>query len=320
MTKAKFGVRLTTFPLSESDVPDFVDQVLRFLREVEQSYDSAWISDHFFPGVGFMPRTAPNLEGFVTMSFLSGIFNDLMWGNIVLCNSYRNPALLAKMGATLQTLTGGRVILGIGAGWKQDEYTAYGYEFPAPKVRIEQLEEAVQIIKKMWTEDAPTFKGRYYKIKGAICSPKPFPLPPIMIGGGGEKLTLRAVARHADWWNPPDVTHETLQHKMHVLEKHCDNVGRDSSEIVKVLAKTVAVAQTRDEADRIAAQSPFVGMGVQANYVKGAPDELIDEFLEYTELGVQYFILRFADFPKSDGAKLFAEEVIPALSSEKRSL
>ncbi len=138
-----------------------------------------------------------------------------------------------------------------------------------------------------------------------------------MIGGGGEKLTLRVVARHADWWNPPNVSPETLQHKTAVLEKHCNNIGRDPSEIVKVLAKTVAIGQTRDEADRIAAQNPFVGIGDQANYVKGTPDELVDELLKYTELGVQYFILRFADFPKPNGAKLFAEEVIPALSSRK---
>ncbi|HEW94029.1 MAG TPA: LLM class flavin-dependent oxidoreductase, partial [Thermoprotei archaeon] len=113
-----------------------------------------------------------------------------MFGHIVLCNSYRNPALLAKMTATLQVLSNGRYILGIGAGWKIDEYIAYGYPFPPPRVRIGQLEEAVQIIRRMWTEESVSFRGKYYHIDNAICSPKPKPVPLIMIGGGGEKLML----------------------------------------------------------------------------------------------------------------------------------
>lgn len=236
----------------------------------------------------------------------------MTFGNIVLSNSYRNPALLAKMGATLQTLTRGRFILGIGAGWKEDEYKAYGYEFPPPKVRIRQLEEGVRIIREMWTKGIATLEGRYYKVYGAHCFPKPEPVPPIMIGGGGEKLTLRVVARHADWWNLPNVSPRIFQNKLKVLEEHCEKEGRNSAGIVKTLANIVAVARTEEEAWNLASRSSFFQKGNEENYIIGSADAVTQRLAEYTKLGVEHFILRFVDFPKADGAKLFAEKVIPA--------
>ena len=214
MTKVKFGLRIPAFPVDGSTGKAFINQVTQFINELKQDFSSAWVCDHFVPWANFVSETAPNLEGFTSVAYLSGMFQNLTFGNIVLCNSYRNPALLAKMAATLQALTGGRFVLGIGAGWKQDEYVAYGYPFPPPKVRIQQLEEAVQIIKKMWTKEKATFKGRYYQIEEAVCSPKPEPVPPLMIGGGGEKMTLKVVARHADWWNLPNVSPSIYQQKL----------------------------------------------------------------------------------------------------------
>ena len=313
--EVKFGLRVPSFPVDGSDEKEFVDQILRFLGELDEIFDSAWVCDHFVPWAGFVPNTTPTLEGFTAISYLSGEFRRLTFGNIVLCNSYRTPALIAKMGATLQTLTKGRFILGIGAGWKEDEYIAYGYEFPPPKVRIQQLEEGVQIIKAMWNEDVATFKGRYYKIDEAYCYPKPDPTPPIMIGGGGEKLTLRVVARHADWWNIPNVSPQTYQYKLKVLEEHCKKESRDPSEIVKTLANMVAIAKTEEEAWKLATGSPFIQKENEENYIIGNPDSVIEKLTEYTKLGVEHFILRFIDFPKTDGAKLFAREVIHNLHS-----
>lgn len=233
-----------------------------------------------------------------------------MFGHIVLCNSYRNPALLAKMTATLQVLSNGRYILGIGAGWKIDEYIAYGYPFPPPRVRIGQLEEAVQIIRRMWTEESVSFRGKYYHIDNAICSPKPKPVPLIMIGGGGEKLMLKVVAKYADWWNIPNVSVETYIHKLNVLKKHCRRVGRNYDEIVKTLASIVAIAETEKKARRLAYKNPFIDMRREERYIIGDPEIVIEKILKYVEIGVKVFILRFADFPQTNGAKLFAKKVI----------
>ena len=311
MGRVKFGLRVPSFPVDGSDGREFVSQIPRFLGALSASFDSVWVCDHFIPWVEFGSRTMPTLEGFTTISYLSGSFRRLRFGNIVLCNSYRNPALLAKMGATLQTFTGGRFILGIGAGWKEDEHLAYGYEFPLTKVRIKHLEEGVQIIRKMWTEGVATFRGRHYKIEKAYCYPKPDPVPPIMIGGGGETLTLRVVARHADWWNLINSSPKTLRHKSEVLKEYCKKERRDPSEIVKTVANIVAVAKTNDEAWNLASRSPFVQMGNEDNYIIGNPDAIIEKLVKYTKLGVEHFILMFVDFPKVEGAKLFADKVIP---------
>jgi len=312
--KVKFGLRIPSFPVDGSSGQAFTDQIVKFISRVESDFNSAWVCDHFHPWASFVPETTPTIEGFTAISYFSGLFRRLMFGNIVLCNSYRNPALLAKMSATLQLLTGGRFILGIGAGWKEDEYIAYGYKFPTAKVRIEQLEEGVQIIRKMWTETKATFEGKHYRIRNAICSPRPDPIPPIMIGGGGEKLTLKVVAKHADWWNLPNVSAETFKHKLEVLESHCEKAGRNPEEIKKTLGNIVAIAKTSEEARRIAVESPFMKAGSMENIIIGDPDVVVEKISEYVELGIEHFILRFLDFPKTSGAELFAEKVIPEFS------
>ena len=310
MEKIEFGLRVPSFPIDGSSGEAFRSQIIRLISEAEEAFSSAWVCDHFHPWATFVPETTPTIEGFTAISYLSGVFKRLKFGNIVLCMLYRNPALLAKMSATLQLLTEGRFILGIGAGWKEDEFLAYGYKFPPAKVRIKQLEEGVQIIRKMWTETKATFKGRYYRIEGAICSPKPKPAPPIMIGGGGEKLTLRVVAKHADWWNIPNASVEIFKHKLEVLEKHCENVGRDPKEIKKTIGGMIAIAETPGEAQRIAAESPFVNKEALENYIIGDPETVTNRIMEYVDAGVEYFILRFLDFPRTDGVRLFIKKVI----------
>jgi len=310
MFRVKFGLRIPSFPVDGSRGSEFVGQVIRFLRELEGDFDSAWIDDHFVPWAEFQSKATDTLECFTTISYLSGVFKKLDFGSIVLCNSYRNPALLAKMGATLNALTEGRFILGIGAGWKEDEYVAYGYEFPSAAVRIRQLEEGVQIIRKMWTEEATSFQGKYFRIKNAYCNPKPVPPPPIMIGGGGERLTLRVVARHADWWNLPNVTLETYKHKLDILRDHCSREGREPEEISKTLGNMVAIAETEEKAQEIAKRSPFKAKENEAYFI-GTSERVKDQIKAFTDIGVEHFILRFLDFPRLEGTKLFAKKVIP---------
>jgi len=310
MVRAIFGLRIPSFPVDGSEGSEFVGQVMRFVQELEDDFDSAWVDDHFVPWAEFLNKETDNLECFTTISYLSGVLKKLDFGSIVLCNSYRNPALLAKMGATLNVLTGGRFILGIGAGWKEDEYVAYGYEFPPAAVRIRQLEEGVQIIKKMWTEEEASFQGKYFRIKDAHCNPKLVPPPPIMIGGGGERLTLRVVARHADWWNLPNVTLETYKHKLDILRYHCSREGRDPEEIKKTLGNIVAIAENEEEAQEIAKRSPFKAKENEAYFI-GTPERVKDQIKAFIDIGVEHFILRFLDFPRLEGAKLFAKKVIP---------
>jgi alkanesulfonate monooxygenase SsuD/methylene tetrahydromethanopterin reductase-like flavin-dependent oxidoreductase (luciferase family) len=304
-----FGLRVPAFPLDGSPAEDFRTQLFEFLTPLEAHYDSAWVADHFIPWYTKVDMETPTLEAWTTLTFLAGRFHHYRLGNIVLSQSYRPPALLAKMGATLQWLSGGRFVLSIGAGWKEDEYRQYGYDFPGAAARIHQMEEAVQIIRKMWTEERASFTGEYYRIEDAVLFPKPEPLPPIMIGGGGKQLTLRVVAKHADWWNIPGGSPENYREHLEVLRGHCEAVGRDFASIRKTWAnEAIAIAPTRAEAEVIADRSPF-GRG-QGSLV-GTPDEVASQLKAYTDLSIDLVIMRFADFPDPEGAALFAREVTP---------
>jgi F420-dependent oxidoreductase-like protein len=305
MTKIQFGWMLERCPYDESSGPQFVEQLLHNLDQVYTSFDSAWMSDHFMADPE--QPDLPSLEGWTTICYLAHAYPNLHFGTIVLAQSYRNPALLAKMGATLQLLTGGRFILGIGAGWWEEEYLSYGYPFPKPAVRIRQLEEAVQIIRKLWSEPRATFEGKYYQVRNAICEPKPKPQPPIMIGGGGEQLTLRLVAQYADWWNVPTTNPEKFAHKLNVLRSHCEAVGRDYNEIVKVAGGFVAIGETESEAKHKAELFPWKDF---LTFV-GTPDQVELQLRAYVDLGVEHLIVAFADFPDPTGAILFAKEVMP---------
>ncbi len=304
-----FGWRVPDFPVDGTTGRAFVDQIVENLDALRGSFASAWVADHFVPWASFQDPMTDTYECWTTLCYLAGLFKDFTFGSIVLSQSYRNPALVAKMGATLQALTNGRFVLGIGAGWKQDEYLAYGYEFPEPAIRIHQLDEAAQIIRLMWREARATFHGRYYHIEKAICEPKPAPMPPLMIGGGGRKLTLRVTAKYADWWNFPGGTLEHYRELLDTLRDHCQAVGRDYSSIVKTWSnECVAVAPSREAALRMAQASPFYD---PSSALVGAPDEVAAQLRRFTEAGVEHFILRFADFPRTDGARLFMQEVLP---------
>jgi alkanesulfonate monooxygenase SsuD/methylene tetrahydromethanopterin reductase-like flavin-dependent oxidoreductase (luciferase family) len=307
--KVLFGWRIPDFPLDRSRGNVFTSQIVNILDVIHEHFDSAWEADHFIPWAGFQDPATDTLEAWTTIAYLAGRYPDLKFGNIVLCQSYRSPALLAKMAATLQTFTNGRLILSIGAGWKADEYKAYGYEFPSTSVRMEQLEETAQILRLMWTEPKATFRGKHYQIDAAICEPKPVPVPPLMIGGGGKKKTLRIAAQYADWWNFPGGSVEHYAELLDVLRGHCVDIGRDYAQIVKTWATDcVAIAATHEAAVQIAQSNPLYD---QATSVVGTPDEVAAHLRRFVDLGVEHFILRFADFPKTDGARLFIDQVLP---------
>lgn len=310
MTELRFGWHLPPFPVDGAPPDRFLAQVTRMLEVIEGSLDSVWFDDHLLPWAEFLPPGTPNLECLAALSYLAASYPGLDLGASVLCQSYRHPGMVAKMGATLHWMTGGRFILGLGAGWMEREYRAYGYPFPKASVRIAQLEEAVQVVRTLWTEAPGTFRGEHYRVEGAYCEPRPEPPPPILIGGGGERLTLRVVARHADWWNLSGGTPETYAHKLRVLAEHCRAEGRDYEEIVKSYsAEFVALAESQTEARRIAERSPY-----RDSYpVVGGPQQVAEALHPLVDLGVRHLILRFVDFPSTAGAELFAQEVAPLL-------
>lgn len=302
MADIKFGFFVPPFSPDKSPGSVFINQISNAPSRIERSIDSVWICDHF------IFDDAAVLECWTLTSYLAAAYPNLDVGTIVLCQSYRNPALVAKMAATLQLLTEGHFILGIGAGNTEDEYLAYGYEFPRPAVRIQQLEEAVQIIRRMWNDSPASFEGKYYRIENAYCEPQPAPPIPIVIGWGGEKETLRVVAQHADWWNWAFDPSQYAQ-KLEVLKGHCEAVGRDFDSIVKTWFGVFAVAKTEAEAQCLAEDLDFPLKGAIGGV--GTPEQVAGRLQEYIELGVTYFIVQCADSPGTAGIELFAEQVIP---------
>jgi alkanesulfonate monooxygenase SsuD/methylene tetrahydromethanopterin reductase-like flavin-dependent oxidoreductase (luciferase family) len=318
MSNLKFMWRMPAYPTDGSCGSAFVHQIRMALDYIEGKFDGAFLDDHFLPftavdhpgGRDHLPKDADTLECLTSIAYFAAAYPKLIFGPIVLSQSYRNPALVAKMGANLQQLTNGRFVMGLGAGWYEADYEAYGYDFPQkPAVRLAQLEEAIQVIYKMWKEAPATFEGKYYRIKNAYCEPSPDPVPPLLIGGGGEKLALRLVAKYADWWNYCD-TVEVYAHKLDVLREHCAAVGRDFNEIVKTWdGLQMTIAETEAEAWQIYEKSLFKRQGA----VVGTPEQVAQQLKAFVDVGVTVFFLRFDDFPGLNGIKLFTEEVMPRL-------
>jgi alkanesulfonate monooxygenase SsuD/methylene tetrahydromethanopterin reductase-like flavin-dependent oxidoreductase (luciferase family) len=309
MSNIQFGWHMPSCPTDGSSATVFMEQLHHALDRIQPHFDSVWVDDHVLPGSSWLPNETPYLECFTSIATLAAMYPALKFGASVACQSYRNPALLAKMSANLQWLTGGRFLFGIGAGWMEEEYRAYHFDFPSASARIAQLAEAVQIVKRMWTEEAASFTGAYYRIDHAYCAPRPDPIPPIMIGGGGEQKTLRVVAQYADWWNFPGGTVENYAHKLDVLRRHCQEIGRDYDAIVKTWSpEAIALAETKAEAQEIAEASVF-----KKDVIIGTPAQVAAHLHAFVDLGVERLIIRVIDFPNTKGVELFAREVIPLL-------
>jgi len=226
LTKLRWGIK--TAPQHTT-----YEAMLRVWKEADEhpAFEHAWLFDHFAPIQGDLD--GPCYEGWTLLSALAAQTSRLRLGIMVTGNTYRHPAVLAHMAATLDVISGGRLDFGIGAGWNEYEHESMGIPLYKPGERIRRLGEACEIIKRLFTQHLTDFDGRYYQLKQARCEPKPVqkPHPPFVIGGGGEQLTLRIAARYADIWNSTGGDVETFRHKVQVLHEHCAAVGRDPSEI-----------------------------------------------------------------------------------------
>ena len=277
-----------------------------YLDRTAHPFDSLWFPDHVQYGA---QKVA---EGWSLLAWALARYPDKLCGHEVLCNSFRNPALLAKAAATTQALSGGRTILGIGAGWNEEEYRAYGWPFPPAKVRIAQLAEAIELIRAMWTQAPARYAGEHYQIAGAYCEPRPQPVPPIMVGGSGEKYLLRVVARHADWWNLGYKSREQYAHKQRVLREHCREVGRDYAAIRQVLRVGILIADSDKELERLKA-APFVRPHEDGRVV-GTPAFVTETLREIIAQGADRLTVHFADAPRPEGTWLFSAAVLPHLA------
>ncbi len=275
-------------------------------------YDSIWVYDHFHNVP--VPAHEAVFECWTTMAALSQRTSRVRLGQMVGCASYRNPGLLAKITSNIDVISGGRLDWGIGAGWYEHEYRAYGYPFPAARDRIRMLAETVEIVRSMWTEPDTSYEGQHFTLKGAQCDPKPLqlPHPPILIGGGGEQLTLRVVARLADRANFGGKPEEFAA-KCAVLARHCEAVGRDYDEIEKTWSPEILVRETEAEVRQFPGSTwgePFDSW--QAGNLVGTPEQVIDRIGRYVELGCTSFIPWCRDAPSTDTLTLVAEQVFPA--------
>lgn len=248
------------------------------------SVEHAWLFDHFMPING--DTGGPCLEGWTLLSAFAALTSRVRLGLMVTGNTYRHPAVLAKIGATVDVISGGRLDFGLGAGWNETEHNAYGIPLYTPGERIRRLGEACEVIKRMWTETAPSFEGRYYQIKDAYCEPKPVqkPAPPFVIGGGGEKLTLRVVAQYADVWNFVGGDLANFQHKSAILDEHCAVVGRDPSAIersVQIHINTQDLATAREQACAyVEAGATHFILGLRYPYPDGIVHRLDEEIIQ----------------------------------------
>jgi F420-dependent oxidoreductase-like protein len=240
-------------------------------------WDIACVSDHFMPNT--KDRQGPVMESWSTLSALAALVPRMKVGTIVLGNTYRHPALVAKMAAQVDIIAGGRLLLGLGAGWQRNEHEAYDIPFYTMRERLERLDEACEVIRSLWTEQRSNFNGRYYRLSNAPLDPKPVqkPHPELMIGGGGERVTLRIVARHADHWNVwggPNV----LARKSAILEEHCSKVGRDSGSIMRSVNMALLITDKKHEIDRlaeaIATRMGFDPADAQDICLAGTPDQI----------------------------------------------
>lgn len=309
MAKVQFGLMVPGDALDKARRHQYMEDVSRLLNAVKGAYAGAWFIDHLQFG------SSDVLEGWTALAYLAALHPELHWGHAVLCQSFRNPALLAKMAATLQFLSRGRFVFGVGAGWHEEEYLAYGYPFPPAGARVEQLDEALQIIKALWARGGATFVGNHYQIHDAWCEPRPDPAPPIMIGAFKPKM-LRLAAKHADWWNVSSTGIADYRLYAQELERACAEVGRDPATVRRTWCGGCACAPSEREVASILERRPQIQPG--EDFV-GTPQQLVAQMQPFVELGVDYFILDCSGFPDLTTATTLANEVLPALNSERRA-
>ncbi len=279
-------------------------------------FDSVWVCDHLY---GVPLPNLPILEAWTQIAAVAAVTERVRLGTLVTPPFFRNPAVLAKQIATIDQIAPGRVVAGLGAGWFEAEFQAYGCPFPPLRERMRALEETVQILKLLWTEEKATFEGEHFSVRDCVCEPKPAQPPPILVGGGGERVLMGIAARHADVWNNLAVFHPQLAQKIEALRRRCGEVGRDFDSI-EVSQQCVVVigeddAQARgflEKAQKI--YGGHMGGGLEEHGIWGDPDAVVERIRRHLDLGCTTFVIEFFGRDTRVPARLFAEKVMPAFA------
>jgi len=294
-----FGLSLPAGP-PQGKIDKFIDDLDVSLPLLVDHFKSLWMTDHFFWD------DDPTYEAWTVLAYIAARYPKFDIGPMVLGQSYRNPAMLAKMAATLQMLSKGRFIMAIGAGWKEDEYHAYGYPYPSAGTRLEQLEDTLEIMKRMWTSPDPvSYQGKHYSINQAYCQPKPTPVPTLIVGGGGKK-TMRLAARFANWWNIPDANFATYHDRVKILQQHCQELGRDPTTLRLTWFGRLAVGKTQLQAEKLG-----YGKWTTNNALVGTPAQVVEQIQQFTAIGVDYFMVELLGLPEPEIIGMVLEDVLP---------
>lgn len=321
----QFGIQHPNFSFdydgqrNDADISQIADFLKKLITKAENSgFDSFWVMDHFHQ-IQFVGRPEePMLEGWTVISMLAAITTKIKLGTLVTGIIYRYPSVLAKIAATLDVLSKGRLFMGIGAAWNEQESLAYGISFPSNQERLLRLDEAIQVIRKMWTDEPyASFNGKYYQIRNAYCNPKPIqkPSPPILVGGSGERKTLKIVAKYADACNLFG-SPETVRKKLDVLKEHCKSVGRDYSSILKTKLSVIIVDDNNDMViNRV--RKTFGEMPeeqIKEFAIYGTPEDVSRQIEILEQVGIQYLIVDLEPYRELEALDTFASKVVNKMS------
>jgi len=305
--------------LGIADPQEAYETMTRVAQEAEAlGYHSLWLFDHFHTVP--TPTQEVTFECWTSAAALARDTRRIRIGQMVTCNGYRNPALLAKMASTLDVMSHGRLTLGIGVGWQEQEFRAYGYDFPDAPTRLRQLREAVQVILALWTQEQAVFEGSYYQVRRAINQPKGVQKPhiPLLTGGSGEQVTLKLVAQYADACNITNADIATLEHKLSLLKRYCEEMGRDYQSVRRTVLLTCVLAGT-DEAALAKtgsierdAHSAAPAAEFRERALIGTPETVRHRLAAYERAGAQEIILYLPDSAHLESVRLFAREYIGA--------
>jgi F420-dependent oxidoreductase-like protein len=302
-----FGV---TLPQIKRSFAEARDAALEFER---LDFDSLWVCDHVY---GVPLPTLPIFEAWTELAAIAALTERVELGTLVTPPFFRNPGLLAKQVATVDHVAGGRVIVGLGAGWFQPEFEAYGLPFPKLGERMGALEELAQILPRLWSEERVSFEGKHFRLRDALCEPKPVRRPPLLVGGGGERRLMGVAARHADIWNNLAIFQPQLERKVAALRRRCEELGRDFDSIAVSQQCTVVIAEDPAGAREALAKAQKVfgghlGAGLEAHGIWGDPAGVIERIERHRRLGCHFFVIEFFGRDTRVPARLFAEKVMP---------
>ncbi|MBY0273765.1 TIGR03560 family F420-dependent LLM class oxidoreductase [Candidatus Binatia bacterium] len=309
----RFGV---TLPQIKRTWTEARDAALEFDR---LGYDSVWVCDHLY---GVPAPNLPIFEAWSELAAVAAITERVQLGTLVTPPFFRNPAVFAKQVATIDHVSNGRVIVGLGAGWFDAEFTGYGLPFPSTRERLRAIEETCEILTRLWSEPSVTFHGKHFQLENAVCEPKPIRRPPILIGGGGEKILMGLVVKYAQIWNNLAAFQHELPQKIAALRRRCDELGRDFDDIQISQQCTVVIADS-DDAAQAAMQKVsrvyggHMGAAIEEHGIWGTPAQVIERIERHVKLGCTGFVIEFFGRDTREPARLFAEQVLPAFAAGK---